>query len=121
MKQLLTFQSNYDRETDLYRKVLGVYSVVMDLRLTTKEIEVLIMYMRYGYCKETKEVINKELNFKSSNYIHVMNFKLKKKGMLVDDPYNRVKKNISPTLKDIKEFVELKKKQKLLPLFFLSE
>lgn len=113
------FESQYSRETELYRKVLEVYSAMAGIGLTDKEIEVLIMYIRYGYNKETKEIIIKELKFKSSNYIHVMNFNLKKKGMLVDDKYQRTKKEISSTLKDIKEFIELKKEQKLLPLNFV--
>lgn len=119
MKNILMFESQYSRETELYRKVLEVYSAMAGIGLTDKEIEVLIMYIRYGYNKETKEIIIKELKFKSSNYIHVMNFNLKKKGMLVDDKYQRTKKEISSTLKDIKEFIELKKEQKLLPLNFV--
>lgn len=78
------------------------------------------MYIRYGYSKETKLVINKELNFNSANYINVMNHVLKKKGMLLDDEYNSRKKNLSPELKNIKKFVEKKQSDKLLPLLFFE-
>lgn len=117
-ENLLSFKCRYDTESRLYRKVMHVYNIVADLSLTDKEIETLIMYIRYGYSKETKLVVAKEFKFKSDNYIHVMNYNLKKKGMLVDDPYNRAKKDISEELKNIKDFVEKKSSKKLLPLIF---
>lgn len=95
---------------------MHVYNIIADIGLTDKQIETLIMYIRYGYSKETKEVVTKELKFKSDNYIHVMNHSLKKKGMLVDDVYNQRKKVISEELKNIKTFVEKKKSMKILPL-----
>lgn len=115
-KNLFAFKCNYDTESELYRKVMHVYNIIADIGLTDKQIETLIMYIRYGYSKETKEVVTKELKFKSDNYIHVMNHSLKKKGMLVDDVYNQRKKVISEELKNIKTFVEKKKSMKILPL-----
>lgn len=97
---------------------MHVYNIIADIGLTDKQIETLIMYIRYGYSKETKEVVTKELNFKSDNYIHVMNHKLKKKGMLVDNVYNKRKKEISKELENIKNFVEKNKSEKMLPLLF---
>lgn len=99
---------------------MRIYNIVADIGLTDKEIETLIMYIRYGYSVNTKSVIIKELKFKSQNYIHVMNCKLKKKGMLLDDPYNKRKKELSTDLKNIKNFVEMKKSEKVLPLLFKS-
>lgn len=119
-KQLLAFKCAYDKESDLYRKVMHVYNIVADKQLTDKQIETLIMYIRYGYSRETKSVVMRELNFKSENYIHVMNHNLKKKGMLVDDEYNKRKKNISKELQRIKDFVEKKQAKKMLPLIFQS-
>lgn len=97
---------------------MHVYNIIADIGLTDKQIETLIMYIRYGYSRETKEVVMKELNFKSDNYIHVMNHKLKKKGMLVDNPYNKRKKDISEELQNIKDFVEKRRSEKMLPLLF---
>lgn len=97
---------------------MHVYNIIADIGLTDKQIETLIMYIRYGYSRETKEVVMKELNFKSDNYIHVMNHKLKKKGMLVDDTYNKRKKDISKELQNIKDFVEKRRSEKMLPLLF---
>lgn len=116
--KFFTFACNYDTEAELYRKVMHVYNIIADIGLTDKQIETLIMYIRYGYSKETKEVVTKELNFKSDNYIHVMNHKLKKKGMLVDNVYNKRKKEISKELENIKNFVEKNKSEKMLPLLF---
>lgn len=118
VKDILTFKCRYDKESDLYRKVLRVYNIVADKSLTDKQIETLIMYIRYGYSRETKEVVIKELKFKSPNYIHVMNHKLKKKGMLVDDKYNKRKKHISEELTNIKNFVEKRRSEKMLPIIF---
>lgn len=117
-KKLFAFTCNYDTESELYRKVMHVYNIIADIGLTDKQIETLIMYIRYGYSRETKEVVMKELNFKSDNYIHVMNHKLKKKGMLVDNPYNKRKKDISEELQNIKDFVEKRRSEKMLPLLF---
>lgn len=117
-KDILSFSCSYDKETELYRKAIRIYSIVSDKKLADKQIEALIMYIRYGYSRETKEVIKKELKFKSENYIHVMNFKLKQQGMLVDDKYNRTKKHISQEIKNIKNFVESNKSKKILPLIF---
>ena len=117
-KKILAFDCSYNKESDLYRKVMHVYNIVAEKGLTDKQIETLIMYIRYGYSRETKGVIMKELKFKSENYIHVMNHNLKQKGMLVDDPYNKRKKNISTELQNIKNFVEKKQSDKLLPLIF---
>lgn len=117
-KKILAFSCRYDKESDLYRKVMHIYNIMADKKLTDKQIETLIMYIRYGYSKETKTVIMNELKFKSVNYIHVMNHNLKQKGMLVDDPYNKRKKNISSELQNIKNFVEKKQAEKLLPLIF---
>lgn len=117
-KKILAFNCPYNTESELYRKVMKIYNIMAEKNLTDKQIETLIMYIRYGYSKKTKEVINKELNFKSENYIHVMNHNLKQKGMLVDDPYNKRKKDISLELQNIKNFVEKKQSEKLLPLIF---
>lgn len=117
MNNILTFEYSFNRESDLYRKLLEVYSVMYNLGLTGAEVEVLVMYLRHGFSTEAKKVIIKELNFKSMNYINVINFKLKQKGMLIDS-YNRNKKELAPLLVELKKFVALKRKKKMLPLIF---
>lgn len=120
-EKILTFKSKYKKEADLYRKIIHVYNIIADLDLSDKQIEALIRYIRHGYSIDTKDLIEKELNFKSSNYIHVMNHYLKKKGCLVDDTKNRRKKHISKELQNIKDLVENGKMKKLLPVLFVQK
>lgn len=115
---ILAFQSNYSKDSDIYRKIIKIYNIVADIGLTNNEIETIIMYIKYGYSRETKKVVEKELKFKNSNYIHVMNHKLKTKGMLVNCEYNKMKKNLSKELQNIKELVNNGNDEKILPIIF---
>ena len=118
MGDLLAFTTEYKTEAELYKKMLKIYSITRGLQLTQREIEVLVRYMRNGYSKETKELIKKELKFSTNNYIHVINFHLKRKGLLETDKYNKYKKHLSPELQNIKELAENNNYNKMLPIIF---
>lgn len=109
MKEIQVYfnQAEYSNELDLITKVLRIYSITrLNTKLVKKEEEVLVFYIKYGYSKDTKDLIKEELDMKST-HLNQLNYNLQKKGFLVTDGYNRQKKHLSNSLEQIrKSFLE---------------
>jgi len=103
MKKVYFNKTIYKNELDLITKVLRIYSITrLNTNLVKKEEEILVFYIKFGYNKETKELIKSELKMKNT-HLNQVNYSLQKKGFLVADEYNRQKKNLSESLVQIKK------------------
>lgn len=102
------FEIKYKNDIDLVDKIISIYSINKTLkgkpvRILPYEKSILIYYLIYGFNKEAKETIMKDLG-KTENQINTTNTNLRNKGYLFKDRNNRTKGYVS---KDLKEMVDI--------------
>lgn len=60
-KKFLYLECNPKSEHEMYRKLISIHNIVNDWGLIPKHIEILVYIIRYGYSRETKKLILKNL------------------------------------------------------------
>lgn len=119
----------YSNDFELIEKLLKIYDVskpeVFDkktgkpLKLRDFEREALKYYIRYGYSKETKNIIERDLK-KKLNAIVQIDYLLKEAGYLEDMENNFRMKKLNPYLEKIRQDFILKK-NRVYGLHFSNE
>lgn len=79
-----------------------------DIRLSQRRTQTLAYYILYGYSRETKNAIKKDLNIKNSN-LNNLNSQLRKMGYIVAEEYNTNNNKINKELLDFVNYMVMKK------------
>lgn len=125
MAKIPYLEIEFKNDIDLINKLLRIYELskeeVLDSKGRVKQLrnferQILVYYIRYGYSKETKEMIAEDTG-KKLNLIVQTDFLLKEAGYLEDLENNYRMKKLNPALEKIREdFV--KKKNRVYGLYF---
>lgn len=115
MAKIPYLEITFQNEFDLIEKLLKIYDmskpVVLDakgkeIKLRKFQMDVLKYYMRYGYSKETKNIIEKDTGKKLNNIVQI-DHGLKEAGYLLDLENNFRMKKLNPQLENIRNsFIE---------------
>lgn len=102
-----------------------MYNVIEQWGLTETQINILIYLIRFGYSKDTKEIICNKLKISEKSLTTNLSYlrqgkvgKRKIKKLLETSQTNMNVTLLKTELKDIKEFIESKDKMKVLYLKF---
>lgn len=108
----------FKNQVELVDKLLRIYDLSKEdnksdgkrkpKNLRNFERQVLNYYIRYGYSKETKNLIGQDTG-KTLNYIVQTDFQLKEAGYLEDMENNYRMKKLNPVLEKIREDFILKR------------
>lgn len=105
----------YDSEFELYHTLIKIYNVVHHWGLTETQVNILVYLIRFGYSKETKEVICDKLNITEASLTTNLSYlrqgkigKKKIKKLLETSEKNQNMTLLKTELKDIKKFIESK-------------
>lgn len=116
---VVKIDKKYNSEFDLYYTLISVYNVIEKWGLTETQINILIYLIRFGYSKDTKEIICDKLNISdkslTTNLSYLRQGKIGKRQIkkLLETSSNNMNITLLKTeLKDIKEFIESKHKFK---------
>ena len=110
---LIKVNKQYESEFDLYYAFISLYNVIEKWGLTETQINILVYLIRFGYSKETKEVICNKLKITHKSlttnlsYLRqgkVGNKKIKK--LLKTSSNNMNVTLLNTELKDIKKTIE---------------
>lgn len=115
MSNLPYLEIEFKNDIELINKLLRIYDLskpeVLDAKGKVKQLrnferQILVYYIRYGYSKETKEMISEDTG-KKLNLIIQTDFLLKESGYLEDLENNYRMKKLNPALEKIREkFIE---------------
>lgn len=109
----------YKNKIDLVDKIISIYAIInkdkID-RILPFERSILVYYILFGFNKESKEIVEKELK-KNENQINTTNTNLRNKGYLFRDRNNRTKGYV---LKDLQKLADsfIQNPDKLLAIKF---
>lgn len=112
-KILIHLKKDYSSEHELYFKMISIHNVVQDWGLTITQINILIYLIRFGFTKETKELICNKLKISKSSlstnlsYLRqgkVGNKKIKK--LLETSQQNMNITLLKQELKDVKNLID---------------
>lgn len=110
---VVKIDKQYDSEFDLYYTLISVYNVIEKWGLTETQINILIYLIRFGYSKDTKEIICEKLNISdkslTTNLSYLRQGKIGKRKIkkLLETSQNNMNVTLLKTeLKDIKKFIE---------------
>jgi hypothetical protein len=125
---VVKIDKKYDSEFDLYYTLISVYNVIEKWGLTETQIKILIYLIRFGYSKDTKEIICTKLNISdkslTTNLSYLRQGKIGKRKIkkLLETSQNNMNVTLLKTeLKDIKKFIECKDKFKAFYVKFDEE
>jgi len=122
--QFNTFQ--YSNELELISTIIKIYSLVSrKQKLTEKEEDILMFYIKYGYSAKTKNAIVKDVkknNVKDDHtkitkkHLDVINHALKNKGYLDNHPTNGRLKVLSKDLQNLSDVFMNRNGEKMMYL-----
>lgn len=126
MSKIPYLQITFKNEVDLIDKLLRIYDLSRkdDVNKPHKQLrnferQILNYYIRYGYSKETKTLIQEDTN-KKLNAIVQTDFLLKEAGYLEDLENNYRMKKLNPYLEKIRQdFIQ--RKNRVYGIHFLNE
>ena len=129
MSKIPYLKIKYKNQVDLVDKLLKIYDLSKEdvpsdnkkkiKNLRNFERQVLNYYIRYGYSKETKNLIEKDTG-KKLNAIVQTDFLLKESGYLEDMENNYRMKKLNPFLEKIRQDFILKR-NRVYGLYFGDE
>jgi hypothetical protein len=115
MSKIPYLKIKYKNQVDLVDKLLKIYDLSKEYSLDDNkrnlrnfERQVLNYYIRHGYSKETKNLIEKDTG-KKLNAIVQIDFLLKESGYLEDMENNYRMKKLNPYLEKIRQDFILKR------------
>lgn len=110
---VVKIDKKYNSEFDLYHTLISVYNVIEKWGLTETQINILIYLIRFGYSKDTKEIICEKLKISdkslTTNLSYLRQGKIGKRKIkkLLETSQNNMNVTLLKTeLKDIKKFIE---------------
>lgn len=125
---VVKIDKKYGSEFDLYYTLISVYNVIEKWGLTETQINILIYLIRFGYSKDTKEIICSKLNISdkslTTNLSYLRQGKIGKRKIkkLLETSQNNMNVTLLKTeLKDIKKFIESDDKFKIFYVKFEEE
>lgn len=117
MSKIPYIEIKYKNEFELIEKLLRIYDISKPVLLDKKgkevklrkfQMDVLKYYMKYGYSKKTKDIVQKDTG-KTLNNIVQIDYHLKEAGYLIDMESNFRMKKLNPMLESIRgSFVQQK-------------
>lgn len=103
----------YESEFELYYALIALYNVIEKWGLTETQINILVYLIRFGYSKNTKEIICEKLNISDKSLTTNLSYlrqgrvgKKKIKKLLKTSQNNMNITLLNTELKDIKKLVE---------------
>lgn len=112
---VVKLDKRFDSEFEVYYTLISMYNVIEKWGLTETQIKILIYLIRFGYSKETKEIICEKLNISDSSlttnlsYLRQGRIGKKKIKKLLETSQNNMNITLLKTeLNDIKMFIESK-------------
>lgn len=110
---VVKIDKKYNTEFDLYYTLISMQNVVEKWGLTETQINILIYLIRFGYSKDTKETICKNLNISEKSLTTNLSYlrtgkigKRKIKKLLETSDRNQNITLLTTELKDIKKFID---------------
>ena len=110
---VIPIAKNYDSEFDLYYSLIALYNVVEKWGLTETQMNILVYLIRFGYSKNTKEIICEKLKISDKSLTTNLSYlrqgkvgKKKIKKLLKTSQNNMNITLLNTELKDIKKLVE---------------
>lgn len=110
----------YNSEFDLYYTLISMNNVIEKWGLTETQINILIYLIRFGYSKDTKEIICEKLGITEKSLTTNLSYlrqgkvgKRKIKKLLETSPNNMNITLLTTELKDIKKFIESEDRLKI--------
>lgn len=110
----------YKNTVDMLSKLVSIYSIVKKAekdQILPFERDILVYYILFGFSRETKDTIKKELK-KSDNSINTTNSNLRKKGFLVRHKTNFTMGHVSKELQSLVD--SFLKDPKKLPHYIIT-
>lgn len=89
-------------ELTMISKLLDIYSVVKGKRLKPAEKTLLMMYIKYGYSLDIRDMVAQDLK-KTIGNIKVMETSLRKEGFLNKGENNQRKSELSKDMESLRE------------------
>lgn len=112
---VLKIDKKYESEFELYYTLLSVHNVVLKWGLSETQIQILIHILRFGYSKQTKEIIKKNLGITENSLITNLSYlrqgkvgNRNVKKLLEVSPNNINITLLTQDLKNIKSLIETK-------------
>jgi hypothetical protein len=122
---VIKLDKKYDSEFNMYYALISMYNVIEQWGLTETQINILIYLIRFGYSKDTKEIICKKLKISEKSLTTNLSYlrqgkvgKRKIKKLLETSQTNMNVTLLKTELKDIKQFIESKDKLKAIYIKF---
>lgn len=122
---VIKLDKKYDSEFDIYYALISMHNVIEKWGLTETQINILIYLIRFGYSRDTKEIICKKLKISekslTTNLSYLRQGKIggrKIKKLLETSQTNMNVTLLKTELKDIKQFIESKDKFKAIYITF---
>ena len=128
MSKIPYLEITFQNEFELIEKLLRIYDISKpivkdsngkELRLRNFERDILKYYIRYGYSKETKNLIVEDTG-KKLNAIVQTDFLLKESGYLEDLEHNYRMKKLNSHLEKIREDF-INKKNRVYGIYFKNK
>ena len=112
---VIPIAKKYDSEFDLYYSLIALYNVVEKWGLTETQMNILVYLIRFGYSKNTKEIICEKLTISDKSLTTNLSYlrqdkvgKKKIKKLLKTSQNNMNITLLNTELKDVKKVVESK-------------
>ena len=109
----------YKSDLDLITTLLKIYAITKKVEIRDFEIKVMKYYIKFGYSKETQEMIIEDTG-KKLGAIKTTETLLRKKGFLLKGEMNQRKSSLSPEMEGLRRNYILTEK-KLLALKLVQE
>ena len=110
---LIKINKKYESEFDLYYAFISLYNVIEQWGLTETQINIIVYLIRFGYSKDTKAVICKNLKISDKSLTTNLSYlrqgkvgKKKIKKLLKTSTNNQNITLLNTELKDIKRIIE---------------
>lgn len=86
-------------------RCIKIYVILKDIKkLTGRKLEVLAYYLAYGYSKETKKDVIRNIKITDSN-LNNINHELRKMGVINSVGYNQSANEVNSDLLEFKKFI----------------
>lgn len=97
--------SNRLTSTEEIVRCIHIYTMLKNIKgLSSRKLDVLVFYLKYGYSKEIKKLIEERLKIKEGN-LNSINCELRKLGVIEQVGHNESNNKVCDELREFKEFI----------------
>lgn len=125
---VLPIVKKYDSEFDLYYTLISLYNVIEKWGLTETQIHIIIYLIRFGYSKDTKEIICRKTGISEKSLTTNLSYlrqgrvgKRKIKKLLETSKRNHNITLLKTELNDIKKLIESNEENKIYYIKFVTD